>query len=309
MPENSHDLTTAEPAAWGTVRTILVPQDIVGVRPRSPTRIKRSTPWHPQPEAHSTTARCGDRDWFSDRLFVESQEGHGRTGYGTSITVHLLGLTALIVFLFSQPDVITIHMPSLSMPISLAPPPPEIPVLGAPAVAQAQPKTTVDPAPPPPPPPAERPSSEDPVPAPVDAPTGVSPETGAESRVKGGVQGGVPGGVAGGVPGGVVGGSLGGTGTGTLPRVGVNIQAPRKIKDVKPVYPDGALPSRSQGAVVVEAVIGPDGKIQAAKVIHSVAGLDQAALDAVRQWEYTPSMLNGVAVAVVMTVVVNFTMQ
>jgi protein TonB len=61
--------------------------------------------------------------------------------------------------------------------------------------------------------------------------------------------------------------------------------------------------------VVVEAVIGPDGKIQAAKVIHSVAGFDQAALDAVRQWEYTPSMLNGVAVAVVMTVVVNFTMQ
>jgi len=309
MPDDSHDLAAEESAAWGAVRTILVPQDIVGVRPRAPACIKRSTPWRPQPDGQSTTARCGERDWFSDRLFVESQGGHTRTGYGTSITVHLLGLTALIVFLFSQPEIITIHMPSLSMPVSLAPPPPDIPIMGAPAVAQAQPKATLDPAPPPPPAPADRPSSDNPVPAPVDAPTGVSPETGAESRAKGGVEGGVPGGVAGGVPGGVVGGTPGGTGTATLPRVGVNIQAPRKIKDVRPVYPDGALPSRAQGAVVVEAVIGPDGKIQAAKVIHSVAGLDQAALDAVRQWEYTPSMLNGVAVAVVMTVVVNFTMQ
>ena len=90
---------------------------------------------------------------------------------------------------------------------------------------------------------------------------------------------------------------------------GVNVQPPRKIKDMKPVYPDGALPSRSQGAVVVDAVIGPDGKVQSVKVIHSVPGLDQAAVDAVRQWEYTPSLLNGVAVAVVMTVVVNFAMQ
>jgi protein TonB len=49
--------------------------------------------------------------------------------------------------------------------------------------------------------------------------------------------------------------------------------------------------------------------VQSTKVIHSVPALDQAALDAVRQWEYTPSMLNGAPVAVIMTVVVNFAMQ
>jgi len=87
------------------------------------------------------------------------------------------------------------------------------------------------------------------------------------------------------------------------------MQPPRKIKDVKPVYPVGALPSRSQGAVIIEATIGADGKVQDTKIVHSVPSLDQAAIDAVRQWEYTPPMLNGVAVAVVMTVVVNFAMQ
>jgi protein TonB len=100
-----------------------------------------------------------------------------------------------------------------------------------------------------------------------------------------------------------------GPGTGAPVRVGAKMQPPRKIKDVKPIYPDGALPSRSQGAVVIEATIGPDGKVKEVKVIHSVPALDQAAIDAVRQWEYTPSMLNGVAVSVIMTVVVNFAMQ
>ncbi len=116
--------------------------------------------------------------------------------------------------------------------------------------------------------------------------------------------------MTGGVPGGVVGGSVpSGSGTGPVVRVGANMQPPRKIKDVKPVYPAGALPSRSQGAVVIEATIGTDGKVTAVKVIHSVPALDQAAIDAVKQWEYTPSILNGAPVAVVMTVVVNFAMQ
>jgi protein TonB len=61
--------------------------------------------------------------------------------------------------------------------------------------------------------------------------------------------------------------------------------------------------------VILEATIGPDGKVRDAKVVRSVPLLDAAALDAVRQWEYTPSFLNGVAVAVIMTVIVNFAMQ
>ncbi len=75
------------------------------------------------------------------------------------------------------------------------------------------------------------------------------------------------------------------------------------------MYPVDALPTRAQGAVLIEAIIGVDGKVQDAKVLHSIPSLDQAALDAVRQWEYEPSLLNGVPVAVVMTIVVNFALQ
>jgi protein TonB len=90
-------------------------------------------------------------------------------------------------------------------------------------------------------------------------------------------------------------------------RVGGHIKAPTKIKDVKPVYPAVAQAARVAGEVTVEATIGPDGKVVDAKVVRSVPLLDQAALDAVRQWEYTPTLLNGVPVPVVMTVKINFT--
>ena len=92
-------------------------------------------------------------------------------------------------------------------------------------------------------------------------------------------------------------------------RVGGKIKAPTKIKDVKPVYPAIAQSARVAGVVIIEATIGPDGKVIDAKVLRSVPLLDQAALDAVRQWEYTPTLLNGVPVPVVVTVTINFTRQ
>ena len=55
--------------------------------------------------------------------------------------------------------------------------------------------------------------------------------------------------------------------------------------------------------------IGPNGKVQDAKVLRSIPLLDQAALEAVKQWEFTPTLLNGVPVPVIMTVTVNFTLQ
>jgi TonB family protein len=90
-------------------------------------------------------------------------------------------------------------------------------------------------------------------------------------------------------------------------RIGGQIKAPDKIKDVKPVYPAIAKSARVAGVVTIEATIGPDGKVMDAKVVHSIPLLDQAALDAVRQWEYTPTLLNGVPVPVVVTVTINFT--
>jgi TonB family protein len=90
-------------------------------------------------------------------------------------------------------------------------------------------------------------------------------------------------------------------------RPGGRIMEPKKIKDVPPVYPPLAQSARVSGAVTIEATIGPDGKVADAKVVRSIPLLDQAALDAVRQWEYLPTMLNGVPVPVIVTVTVNFT--
>jgi protein TonB len=92
-------------------------------------------------------------------------------------------------------------------------------------------------------------------------------------------------------------------------RVGNQIKAPRKTRNVQPVYPQIAQSARVQGAVIIEATIDPRGKISDTRVVRSIPLLDQAAVDAVRQWEYEPTMLNGVPVPVIMTVTVNFSLQ
>jgi len=91
--------------------------------------------------------------------------------------------------------------------------------------------------------------------------------------------------------------------------VGGAIKAPMRVKNVNPTYPPIAQSARVQGIVIIEATIGPNGKVQDAKVLRSIPLLDGAALDAVKQWEYTPTLLNNVPVPVIMTVTVNFTLQ
>lgn len=90
-------------------------------------------------------------------------------------------------------------------------------------------------------------------------------------------------------------------------RVGGQVRPPIRIKEVPPVYPAIAKSAQVQGDVVIEATIDEEGKVADARVVKSVPMLDQAALDAVRQWEYQPSLLNGVPTPVVMTVTVKFT--
>jgi protein TonB len=92
----------------------------------------------------------------------------------------------------------------------------------------------------------------------------------------------------------------------TAVRVGGNIPAPQKIRDVRPVYPPAAESSGVQGVVLLELTIGPDGRVQDARVTRSIPGLDQAALDAVRQWQYQPTLVEGAAVPVITTVAVQF---
>jgi protein TonB len=92
-------------------------------------------------------------------------------------------------------------------------------------------------------------------------------------------------------------------------RVGGAVRAPRKIKNVDPVYPAIAQSARVQGVVIIEAVIDPGGNVTDAKILRSIPLLDAAALDAVRQWKFTPTTLEGKPVPVIMTVTVSFTLS
>ena len=89
-------------------------------------------------------------------------------------------------------------------------------------------------------------------------------------------------------------------------RVGGDIKPPLKVKDVKPVYPAAARLARMQGVVILEITVGVDGKVRSPKIIKSLPALDKAAIDAVSQWEYKPTLVNGKATPVILTTSVNF---
>ena len=126
---------------------------------------------------------------------------------------------------------------------------------------------------------------------------------------------GVSGGFVGPLPGGIAGSTTTSSqqreslGIGAPVRVGGDIKEPRKLKNVPPVYPVDAQAARIQGIVIIEAIIATDGTVRDARILRSVQMLDEAATTAVRQWEFTPTLLNGMPVEVIMTVTVNFTLQ
>jgi protein TonB len=92
----------------------------------------------------------------------------------------------------------------------------------------------------------------------------------------------------------------------SLVRVGGNIRPPQKVTDVAPVYPAIARAAHVEGIVILEAVIGEDGAVRDVHVLRSISLLDGAATEAVRQWRFTPTLLNGEPVPVVMTITVAF---
>lgn len=92
-------------------------------------------------------------------------------------------------------------------------------------------------------------------------------------------------------------------------RAGGVVKPPDRLVGVRPEYPPMAIAARVSGSVIIEAVIGTDGLVRDAKVLRSIPLLDEAALRAVRQWRYSPTLLNGVPVAVIMTVTVTFTLD
>src|SRR5271168_4000626 len=137
----------------------------------------------------------------------------------------------------------------------------------------------------------------------------------AEPDITGGP--GVPGGVAGGSIGGVLGGVMGGIGAAPPPpkvaapsRItrGGNVQAAQLINRVTPSYPPLARQTRISGTVRLHAIIGKDGSVQSLTLESGHPLLVQSALDAVRQWRYRPTLLNGVPVEVDTTIDVIFSL-
>ena len=92
-------------------------------------------------------------------------------------------------------------------------------------------------------------------------------------------------------------------------RVGSVIRPPQKVHHVAPLYPPIAQQAKISGVVILEALLAEDGSVRDVKVLRSVPLLDTAATDAVRQWRFTPTLLNGVPVQVIMSVTVTFTLN
>jgi periplasmic protein TonB len=148
--------------------------------------------------------------------------------------------------------------------------------------------------------------------APVDVPRAITPETGLEvvEHDVVGIDGAIPG---------VVGGEVDGVLTPPPPPpaarpqepvpVGGKVSVPAKVRDLAPIYPPIAQSARIEGVVILRATIGVDGRVTGLTLLKSIPLLDQAAMDAVRQWEYSPTLLNGVPVPVVMTVTVRFDLR
>jgi len=196
---------------------------------------------------------------------------------------------------------------------------PEIPTMMA-FVAPAAP-----PPPPPPPPPAPKVEGQPvkPVPTsgaaviPIDAPSEIAPEPAdaGEEGVSGGIEGGIPGGVIGGIVGGI---------PADLPpppppappppprgpvRVGGEIKPPKLLYRVEPVYPPLAVAAVIQGTVILEALVDEEGVVRDVKVLRSMSVLDRAAIDAVKQWRYSPVILNGRPEKFLLTVVLTFSLE
>jgi TonB family protein len=93
--------------------------------------------------------------------------------------------------------------------------------------------------------------------------------------------------------------------------IGGNIRQPRKVFHVNPIYPQALRDAGLEGVVPLGAVIGADGSIVSVRVLGALAHpeLVKSAVDAVRQWRFTPTLLNGEAIDVYMTVTVRFTLE
>jgi periplasmic protein TonB len=230
---------------------------------------------------------------------VVSNAKNKKTNKPWTVFISMLLQIAFLALLILIPLIYTEALPkTLMSSILLAPPPPP---------------------PPPPPPAAVQVVHVKPVAHLMEAGKLVAPkaipkdikiikEEEAPPDVGAGMVGGVPGGVAGGSMGGVIGGVIGGAGSTAAPppprvtpkriTVGGNVQAAHLVNRVQPVYPPLARQTRISGTVKLHAIIGKNGAVEQLQVVSGHPLLVQSALDAVKQWRYQPTLLNGEPVEV-----------
>jgi protein TonB len=224
-----------------------------------------------------------------------------------SIGGHVVAVTLLIALplLFateSLPEVPTMMAFVVAAP---APPPPPPPAPPAPAASKPQREVKV--------------AASSVLAAPLEAPAEVMPEP-AYTRF-GGEGEGVEGGLEGGISGGIVGG-LGQPAAPPPPppppsprepaepvRVGGAVRPPLLVKRVEPDYPPLAQATKTEGMVILEAVVSEDGTVRSVRVLRSILALDKAAIEAVQQWQYEPLLLNGHPTAFVLTVTLSFSLK
>jgi protein TonB len=241
------------------------------------------------------------RDLFGD-IASRPRSVRSRRAPVVSLVVHTLLVVAVVVFSLVKSDalpmpreMLSFYAPAPMIDVPLPPPPPPAHV-----------ERIVDPSRP-----AVSPDA-----APVVAPSGITAENPLEELLARERSLGVAGGFA------DASSLLSGSGTSTLEqpppprpppappvRLHSGIRAPLKVTHVAPVYPPIAMAAKVEGIVILEATVDTQGSIAALTVLKSIPLLDQAAIEAVRQWKFTSALLNGVPVPVIMTVTVRFTLQ
>lgn len=243
---------------------------------------------------------------FEDSLLESQKNIKARRGWTTFLSFGLQALAVTVLVLLPLIFTEAIPLTPSTMTQLAAPPPPPPPPPPAAQAATPQPKAVAV-------------TSDDALRVPVKIPQKVAmlKEASMESAAAppSGVMGGVPGGVAGGQMGGVIGGVIGAT-SGAVPkiatpktvRVSQGVSQGLLEKQVKPTYPPLARQARVQGQVVLQAVIGKDGRVQNLQVVSGHPMLASAALDAVKQWKYKPYFLNGQPVEVETNITVNFSL-
>jgi protein TonB len=227
---------------------------------------------------------------------------HSTTPFLVSSAVHAVVLSAVAV--------LTLAMAGQALP--------ELPSMMA-FVAEL-------PAPPPPPPASRKPAAPEPpkvAPSPDAAPIAVPPRIGLEPAAALGGEDGVEGGVEGGVPGGVLAGIAGGLPTEAPPppppppprartpvRVGGQLQPPALLRRVEPDYPWLAVDRNIQGVVILEATVDENGQVADVRVLRAPSTLlADASTRAVRQWQYSPLVLNGIRERFIVTVTLTFSLK